>query len=122
MSEVTLDQPLSSITVGDLKELMQDWMREAIAKRRGDYFLDDDGYLVFTTEEAYAAYLDRHEAKLPSEVRAYFIDDQGYKTRYSDWEPTPEYADELDTAEKEIAAGKVHDFGHIVAELGLDSA
>lgn len=52
-------------------------------------------------------------------MRAYFIDEQGYKAFYSDWEPTPEYAEELDEARREIAEGKVHAFEDVVKELGL---
>ena len=96
MSELALDQPVGTITVGDLRELVREVTRE---ERR--YYIDDDGYLVFLSEDAYADYLDKQEGKLPSEVRAYFIDEQGYKALYSDWVPTPEYAKELDEARKE---------------------
>ncbi len=96
MSELALDQPVGTITVGDLRELVREVTRE---ERR--YYIDDDGYLVFLSEDAYADYLDKQEGKLPSEVRAYFMDEQGYKAFYSDWVPTPEYAKELDEARKE---------------------
>jgi len=96
MSELALDQPVGIITVGDLRELVREVTRE---ERR--YYIDDDGYLVFLSEDAYADYLDKQEGKLPSEVRAYFMDEQGYKAFYSDWVPTPEYAKELDEARKE---------------------
>jgi len=41
------------------------------------------GYLVFLSEEAYADYLEKQGGKLPSEIKAYFIDEQGYKVFYS---------------------------------------
>ncbi len=114
MSELALDQPLGTITVGDLKALTRDVLRE----ERG-YYIDEEGYLVFLNEDVYADYLDKQEGKLPSEVRAYFIDEQGYKAFYSDWVPTPEYARELEEARREIAEGKVHAFEDVVKELGL---
>ena len=111
MSELALDQLVGTITVGDLKALMRDVLRE----ERG-YYIDEDGYLVFLNEDAYADYLDKQEGKLPSEVRAYFIDEQGYKAFYSDWVPIPEYARELEEARREIAEGKVHAFEDVVKE------
>ena len=114
MLKVALDQPVGTMTVGELKELMREVVREEQC-----YYIDEEGYLVFFSEEAYADYLDKQEGKLPSEVRAYFIDEQGYKAFYSDWVPTPEYARELDEARREIAEGKVHAFEDVVKELGL---
>ena len=114
MSELALDQPLGAITVGNLKELM----REVVREEQG-YYVAEEGCLVFLSEDAYADYLDKQEGKLPSEVRAYFIDEQGYKAFYSDWAPTPEYARELEEARREIAEGKVYAFEDVVKELGL---
>jgi hypothetical protein len=110
MSELALEQPVGTITVGDLKELLREVVRE-----EQSYYIDDDGYLVFLSEDAYADYLDKQEGKPPSEVRAYFIDEQSYKAFYSDWVPTPEYARELEEARREIAEGKVHAFEDVVA-------
>jgi len=96
MLKVALDQLVGTMTVGDLKELMREVVREEQC-----YYIDEEGCLVFFSEDDYADYLDKQEGKLPSEVRAYFIDEQGYKAFYSDWVPTPEYARELDEARKE---------------------
>lgn len=98
MSELALDQPLTTLTVGDLKTILKELIEEI---RRQDVYIDQEGYLVFANEEAYANYLDKQEGKLPSEVRAYFIDEQGYKAFYSDWVPTPEYEKELEEIRKE---------------------
>ncbi len=114
MSNLVLDQPVSSLTASDLKELI----KEAIREERG-YYLDEEGYLIFANEVAYSAYLDKQEGKLPSEVKARFIDEQGYIAFYSDWEPTPEKARELAEIKQEIADGDVHDFDEVVKELGL---
>ena len=113
MLKVTLDQPIGTMTAGDLKELVREVVREEQC-----YYIDEEGYLVFFSEDDYADYLDKQEGKLPSEVRAYFIDEQGYKAFYSDWVPTPEYAKELEEARQEIAEGKVHAFEDVVKELG----
>jgi hypothetical protein len=114
MTKLALDKPIGVLTVGELKELIRDVLRE-----ERSYYIDDEGCLVFLSEEAYADYLEKQGGKLPSEVRAYFIDEQGYKAFYSDWEPPPEYAKELDEARREIAEGKVYSFEEVVKELGL---
>jgi hypothetical protein len=114
MLKLALDQPVGTMTVGDLKELLREVVREEQC-----YYIDEEGSLVFISEEDYADYLDKQEGKLPSEVRAYFIDEQGYKAFYSDWVPTPEYARELEEVRREIAEGKVHAFEDVVKELGL---
>ena len=115
MSELALDQLVGTITVGDLKALMRDVLRE----ERG-YHIDEEGYLVFLNEDAYADYLDKQEGKLPSEVRAYFIDEQGYKAFYSDWVPTPEYARELEEARKEPTVD-AEEVWEDLRKLGVDT-
>jgi len=64
------------------------------------------GYLVFSSERAYAEYLDKQKGKLPSELQAYFIDEHGLKVVYSDYEPTPEKARGLAETRQRIAEGK----------------
>ena len=98
MAELTLDRPVSSLTVGDLVELFRRVLRE---ERDRQCYVDEEGYLVFASEEAYAAYLERQEGKLPSEVKAYWVNEHGGKCCYSDWEPTPEKRKELDEIRKE---------------------
>jgi len=98
MSELAVDQSLTTLTVGELKTILKELIEEM---RRQDFYIDQEGYLVFASEEAYADYLDKQEGKLPSEVRAYFIDEQGYKAFYSDWVPTPEYEKELEEIRKQ---------------------
>ncbi len=114
MLKVALDQPVGTITVGDLKELMREVVREEQC-----YYIDEEGYLVFFSEDAYADYLDKQEGKLPSEVRAYFIDEQGYKAFYSDWVPTPEYARELEEARKESTVD-AEEVWEDLRKLGVD--
>jgi len=109
MLKVALDQPVGTMTVGDLKELVREVVREEQC-----YYIDEEGCLVFFSEDDYADYMDKQESKLPSEVRAYFIDEQGYKVFYSDWLPTPEYARELEEVRREIVEGKVHAFEDVV--------
>ncbi|MBC8450090.1 MAG: hypothetical protein H8D78_20350 [Chloroflexi bacterium] len=98
MAELTLDRPISSLTVGDLLELFRRVMRE---EQRQECYVDAEGYLVFASEEAYAAYLEQQGGKLPSEVKAYWVNEYGGKCCYSDWEPTPEKRRELDEIRKE---------------------
>jgi hypothetical protein len=89
------DRSVGSMTVGELRALLREILEE---ERRRDYYIDEEGRLVFFSEEAYADYLDKQEGKLPSEVPARFIDEGGWRCFYSDWEPTPEKARELDEA------------------------
>ena len=76
------DRSLGDMTVGELKELIREVLEE---EQRRDYYIDEEGSLVFFSEEAYADYLDKQEGKLPSEVNAYFFDEQGWRCFYSDW-------------------------------------
>ncbi|TEU21976.1 MAG: hypothetical protein E3J21_01005 [Anaerolineales bacterium] len=111
------DRSVGDMTVGELRALIREILEE---ERRRDYYIDEEGSLVFFSEEAYADYLDKQEGKLPSEVNAYFFDEQGWRCSYSDWEPTPEKARELDEARRQIAEGKVHRLEDVIKELGLE--
>ncbi|MGQ9627179.1 MAG: hypothetical protein ACUVV0_09795 [Anaerolineae bacterium] len=113
--DLSRERPVSSLTVGELSELI----RELLRKER-EYYLDEEGYLVFSSEEAYAAYLEKQGGKFPSEVKAYFIDEQGYKCYYSDWELILERAEELKEVERGIAEGKMRDFNEVMKEMGLE--
>lgn len=92
MSQLDLQHPISNLTVGDLKELIREIIRE---ERENSFYIDTEGYLVFSSEKDYADYLDKQTEKLPGEVRAYFIDEQGFKYRYSDFELIPKKVEEL---------------------------
>jgi hypothetical protein len=107
---------VGDMTVGELRALLRAVLEE---EQRRDYYIDEEGSLVFFSEEAYASYLDKQEGKLPSEVNAYFFDEQGFKAVYCDYEPTPEKARELDEARKQIAEGKVHRLEDVIERLGL---
>jgi len=102
------------MTVGNLRELMREVVRE-----EQSYYIDEEGCLVFLSEDVYADYLDKQEGKLPSEVRAYFIDEQGYKAFYSDWVPTAEYARELEEARKEPTVD-AEEVWNDLRKLGVD--
>ena len=107
-------QTVGQMSAGDLKELIRQVIRE-----EQSFHLDDEGYLAFHNEAAYAAYLDTQPDKYPSEIRAYYIDERGFKIHYSDYEPTPEKARELKEARREIAEGDVVDGEEVFRELGL---
>jgi len=101
MRETILDRPVASVTLGELVETF----REVIREER-EHYIDDEGYLVFSSERAYTEYLGKQKGKLPSEIQAYFIDEQGLKVVYSDYEPIPEKARELAETRQRIAEGK----------------
>jgi hypothetical protein len=110
------DRSVGDMTVGELRALIRKVLEE---ERRKDYYIDEEGSLVFFSEEAYADYLDKQEGKLPSEVPARFIDEGGWRCFYSDWEPMPEKARELDEARTEptVPAGVVW---QELRDLGVD--
>ena len=114
MRETILDKPVASVT---LRELIETF-REVIHEER-EHHIDDEGYLVFSSERGYAEYLEKQEGKLPREVRAYFIDEHGLKVVYSDYEPTPQKARELAETRQRIAEGKaeLYSLKEIVAPL-----
>lgn len=117
MSETILDKPVASVT---LRELIETF-REVIREER-EHYIDDEGYLVFSSERAYAKYLENQKGKLPSEVQAYFVDEHGLKVVYSDYEPTPEKAKELAETRDRIAEGKaeLYNLEEVARELGLE--
>lgn len=121
MGETILDRPVASVTLGELIETFREVIHEVIREEQ-EHYIDDEGYLVFSSERAYAKYLDKQKGKLPSEVQAYFVDEHGIKVVYSDYEPTPEKARELAETRKRIAEGraKLYTLGEVTRELGLE--
>jgi hypothetical protein len=106
---------VAEMSVEELKELI----RQVIAEQR-EYFLDEDGWLVFTSEEAYARYLSQHPDKMPSELKACFIDENGVKAYYSDYELTEEGLKRLEEARKDLEAGKLHSWAEVKRALGME--
>lgn len=90
------ERPLTSLTLGDLTALLKALIREAV-RAELPFYLDADGYLVFRNEQDYAAYLEKQSGRLPSQIKAYYIDDAGWKVYYSDEEFSPEYKKRVDT-------------------------
>ena len=109
-------QRIADLTVAELKDIIRQIVRDEVRPRVD---VDDEGYLVFRDEASYAAYLDAHSDKYPSELRAYFMDPHGFKVHYSDYVPTPEKARELEEIRREIAEGQVVDGEQALKELGL---
>ncbi len=107
---------IAALTVAELHVIIPPQERD---EQRPLIDVDDEGYLVFRDEASYAAYLDAHPDKYPSELRAYFIDPHGLKVYYGDYEPTPEKARELEEIRREIAEGQVVDAEEAFKELGL---
>ncbi|MFA0745846.1 MAG: hypothetical protein LASZOEIN_002660 [Candidatus Fervidibacter sp.] len=105
---------VAEMSVEELKELI----RQVIAEQR-EYFLDEDGWLVFTSEEAYARYLACHPDKMPSELKACFIDENGVKAYYSDYELTEEGLKRLEEARKDLEAGRTYSWAEVKRALGV---
>lgn len=106
MPRILLDQPVSSITVGDLQKLIGGKVKEALRDyelKRRDYFIDDEGYICFGNEQTYADYIVKQDSP-PSEIKAYYVEN-GVKIVYSDYEPLPRLLAELEEVHKQIEIG-----------------
>ncbi len=106
MTQLMSDQFVSSVTLEDLQKLIESKVKEALRDyelRRRDYFIDDEGYICFDNERAYADYIDK-QGRPPSEVKAYYIEN-GLKMVYSEYEPLPRLLAELEEVHKQIETG-----------------
>ncbi len=102
----TNSQVVGEMAVRDLQKLLEQMLRQALRDypiTRGDYFIDDEGFLCFGSEAAYADYLAKQD-RPPSEVKAYYLEG-GVKVVYSDYEPTPEFLMELEETHRQLEAG-----------------
>lgn len=106
---------VADMTVAQLKELIRQVIEQ---ERRKDCFVDDEGYLVFYSEEGYADYLKK-VGKRPSRVKALFLNEGGWRCRYSDHELSAAAKRRLRRSHQDIAEGKVRDFEEIKRGLGL---
>ena len=103
MKEITLDRHIGDLTLEELRDIVRQVVREeALLRCR----IGRDGSLIFLYEEDYAAYLAKQEGKLPSEVNACFIDEQGFTVSYADEVPTAGTRRRIERAKREIAVGK----------------
>jgi hypothetical protein len=97
---LTLNKPVSQLNVADLKNLIREIFEELIREivrqeQRPSYYLDESGHKVFFNEYAYSRFVESHPDKLPSELDASFIDAQGFRCHYSDYELKPLVASRL---------------------------
>ncbi len=108
-TSLTLNRPVGQLDVKDLKSLIREIFEELIRdivrqEQRPSYYLDEAGHKIFFNEYAYSRFVESHPDKLPSELNASFIDAQGFRCHYSDYELKPsvkidwlaENADRLD--------------------------
>ncbi len=121
MAHTLLDQPVNSITVGDLQQLIGSKVKEVLRDyelKRRDYFIDDEGYICFGNEQAYADYIDKQDSP-PSEVKAYYIEN-GVKIVHSDYEPLPRLLADLEEVHKQIETGaSMTEHGELRKRLGV---
>ncbi|MEZ8222366.1 hypothetical protein GG496_002536 [Candidatus Fervidibacteria bacterium JGI MDM2 JNZ-1-D12] len=116
MAKSKSHQTVAEMTIEELREFIKQVIE---AERRKDCYVDDDGTLVFYTEEGYADYL-RKVGKPPSKVKAVFLNEGGLKCRYSDYKLTAREKRRLERARKQIAEGKVVPWEQVKRELGLE--
>jgi hypothetical protein len=121
MPRILVDEPVSSITIGDLQELIGSKVKEVLRDyelKRRDYFIDDEGYICFGNERAYADYIDKQDSP-PSEIKAYCVEN-GFKVVYSDYEPLPRLLADLEEVHKQIETGaSMTEHGELRQRLGL---
>lgn len=91
----------SEWTRTEIESIVQNAMRQVLREEINSVRVDTRGYLIFPNETEYAAYLKTQPDKLPSEIKAVYIDPQGFRVRYSDYEPTPKKARELSKRKSE---------------------
>jgi hypothetical protein len=93
----TLNKPVGQLNTKDLKnlirEVFEDIIREIVRQeQRPSYYLGESGHKVFFNEYAYSRFVESQPGKLPSELKASFIDAQGFRCHYSDYELKPSVA------------------------------
>ncbi|MGH7601333.1 MAG: hypothetical protein ACREOI_33660 [bacterium] len=96
----TLNKPLARLNAKDFKNLIretfEDLLREIVRQeQRPSYYLDESGHKVFFNEYAYSRFVESQSSKLPSELNASFIDAQGFRCHYSDYELKPSVVSQL---------------------------
>lgn len=96
-SAALASRPLSELYVEDLQQIIRSTFTELIREivrqeQRPSYYVDDAGHKIFFNEYSYSRFVEGHPGKRPSELRASFIDAQGYRCHYSDYEMKPKVA------------------------------
>jgi hypothetical protein len=96
----TSNKPVSRLNTKDFKNLIretfEDLLRDIVRQeQRPSYYLDESGHKVFFNEYAYSRFVESQSSKLPSELNASFVDAQGFRCHYSDYELKPSVASRL---------------------------
>ena len=103
MTKSDAKRTVATMTIEELRNFVKQIIE---AERRKDCYVDDDGTLVFYSEEGYADYLKK-VGKPPSKVKAVFLNEGGLKCRYSDYKLTPQEKRRLSRIRKQIAEERV---------------
>jgi NifU-like protein involved in Fe-S cluster formation len=103
MTKSDAKRTVATMTIEELRNFVKQIIE---AERRKDCYVDDDGTLVFYSEEGYANYLKK-VGKPPSKVKAVFLNEDGLKCRYSDYKLTPQEKRRLARIRKQIAEERV---------------
>jgi basic membrane lipoprotein Med (substrate-binding protein (PBP1-ABC) superfamily) len=99
----SLDKPVEKMTLQDLQDIVRQIIREELSSR---WRIDDEGNIIFLYEEDYIDYLDKRKGEIPSEINAFFVNDQGFTVRYADEILTSKAKKRIEKAKQEIADGK----------------
>lgn len=121
MSSVNLgmNRSVKQMTAAEIKELVANAVRETLREELTAVHVDSRGYLIFPNETSYVAFLKTQPDKLPSEIKAYFMDEQGLRVHYSDFELTPKKSRELRMARKQKATSDTELWKQL-RELGVE--
>jgi len=98
-----IDEPIKDLTVQELRNIIRQLIREETSSR---WRIDDDGNIIFLFEEDYINYIDKRKGESPSDINAFFIDDQGFTVRYIDETIKAKAKRRIEKAKQDIANGK----------------
>lgn len=104
------------LTLPELRDFIRQVLREEGFTR---WRTDKTGNLIFLAEDDYALFLSTQKGKLPGQVKAYFIDEQGFTARYADETPTAQTRRRIGQAKRDIAANKGLSLETVRQRLGL---
>ncbi|GEM_PF-733534 len=120
----SLNKPVSQLNGKDLKHLIRETFEEILREivkqeQRPSYYLDGSGHKIFFNEYAYSRFVESQPDKLPSELKASFIDAQGFRCHYSDYELKPSMASRLRRASSPVKTTSSNELKKRLKKIGV---
>jgi hypothetical protein len=107
---------VAEMSVEELKELLRQSRRRAAGVL---FWTRTDGWFSPARKPTLATLLAIPD-KMPSELKACFIDENGVKAYYSDYELTEEGLKRLEEARKDLEAGRTYSWAEVKRALGME--